>query len=55
MDTALEHKFCRPDTALHLTQDATGLMIEGYASLFGIPDQGGMWSPPVPMLTASRR
>lgn len=41
MDTALEHKFCRPDTALHLTQDATGLMIEGYASLFGIPDQGG--------------
>lgn len=41
MDTGLEHKFCRPDAGLHLTQDPAGLVIEGYASLFGAPDQGG--------------
>jgi uncharacterized protein len=41
METGLEHKFCRPGTGLHLTEDGAGLMIEGYASLFGTPDQGG--------------
>jgi len=41
METGLEHKFCRPEAALHLTQDGAGLVIEGYASLFGAPDQGG--------------
>ena len=41
MNTGLEHKFCRPDTGLHLTQDTAGLVIEGYASLFGAADQGG--------------
>ncbi len=41
MDTGLEHKFCRPDAGLHLTEDATGAVIEGYASLFNAPDQGG--------------
>lgn len=41
MQTALETKFCRPGTALHLTTDTDGLVIEGYASLFGAPDQGG--------------
>ena len=41
MDTGLEHKFCRPDAGMHLTQDPAGLVIQGYASLFGAPDQGG--------------
>lgn len=41
MDTGLEHKFCRPEAGLHLTENTAGLVIEGYASLFGIPDQGG--------------
>lgn len=41
MNTGLEHKFCRPDTGLHLTEDAAGAVIEGYASLFNAPDQGG--------------
>ncbi|SEM44057.1 hypothetical protein SAMN04488003_101123 [Loktanella fryxellensis] len=34
----LEHKFCRPDTTLTVTDDA---VIAGYASLFGVTDQGG--------------
>jgi uncharacterized protein len=41
MDTGLEHKFCRPEVGLTLTGDAAGLVIEGYASLFDAPDQGG--------------
>lgn len=41
METGLEHKFCRPETGLHLTEDSAGLVIEGYASLFDAPDQGG--------------
>lgn len=41
MNTGLEHKFCRPETGLHLTEDSAGLVIEGYASLFDAPDQGG--------------
>ena len=38
MDTGLEHKFCRPESGLTVTD---GTRIEGYASLFGMPDQGG--------------
>jgi HK97 family phage prohead protease len=38
LDTGLETKFCRFDSALTVVQ---GLRIEGYASLFGAPDQGG--------------
>ena len=38
MEAALEHKFCRPETALEMTG---GAEIEGYASLFGQPDGGG--------------
>ena len=41
MDTGLEHKFCRPEVGLNLTRDDAGLVIEGYASLFGAIDQGG--------------
>lgn len=37
-ETGLEHKFCRSDTALTVTD---GARLEGYASLFGRPDQGG--------------
>ena len=35
---ALERKFCRFDDAIQVTD---GTVIEGYASLFGAPDQGG--------------
>ena len=38
METGLEHKFCRVDSGLTVTD---GTRIEGYASLFGVPDQGG--------------
>lgn len=38
METGLEHKFARFGEALTV-QDGT--VIEGYASLFGVPDQGG--------------
>lgn len=41
MDTGLEQKFCRPEVRLNLTRDDAGVLIEGYASLFGAPDQGG--------------
>ena len=41
METGLEHKFCRPEAGLRLTEDGTGPVIEGYASLFGAPDRGG--------------
>jgi len=41
MDTGLEHKLCRPEVGLCLTQDGAGLVIEGYASLFDATDQGG--------------
>lgn len=41
METGLEHKFCRPDVGLNLTEGSTGFVIEGYASLFDAPDQGG--------------
>ncbi len=34
----LEHKFCRPDTALTMTD---GAEISGYASLFELQEQGG--------------
>ncbi|MFZ9134100.1 MAG: HK97 family phage prohead protease, partial [Gemmobacter sp.] len=34
----LERKFHRPEAGLVL---AEGVRIEGYASLFGVPDQGG--------------
>lgn len=34
----LETKFCQPEGALALTE---GCRIEGYASLFGVTDQGG--------------
>lgn len=34
----LEHKFCRFDAEVTV---ADGFVIEGYASLFGAPDQGG--------------
>lgn len=37
-ETGLETKFCRFDSALTVVQ---GQRIEGYASLFGAPDQGG--------------
>jgi len=37
-ETGLETKFCRFDSALTVVQ---GQKIEGYASLFGAPDQGG--------------
>lgn len=38
METGLEHKFCRAESGLTVTD---GTRIEGYASLFGVPDQGG--------------
>ena len=41
METGLEHKFCRPEVGLQLTEDSAGFVIEGYASLFDAPDQGG--------------
>ncbi|MGR3703461.1 MAG: HK97 family phage prohead protease [Paracoccaceae bacterium] len=41
METGLEHKFCQHAAGLHLTEDAAGMTIAGYASLFGAPDQGG--------------
>ena len=41
METGLKHKFCRPEAGLRLTEDGTGPVIEGYASLFGAPDRGG--------------
>ncbi|WP_112309042.1 HK97 family phage prohead protease [Pseudogemmobacter bohemicus] len=34
----LEHKFCRPEAGLVLTE---GRELSGYASLFGVKDQGG--------------
>lgn len=34
----LEHKFCRFDDDIQITD---GTVIEGYASVFGLPDQGG--------------
>ena len=34
----LEKKFCQPDPALSLKD---GWVVEGYASLFGVPDRGG--------------
>lgn len=34
----LEHKFCRGEAALTVTD---GTLVEGYASLFGMADQGG--------------
>lgn len=37
-DHGLERKFCRPETGLVVT-DGTG--VEGYASIFGVRDQGG--------------
>ena len=37
MDTGLETKFCRPDAPLVVRE---GLVIEGYASLFGQEDRG---------------
>lgn len=36
--TGLERKFCRFDNDIKVTD---GTVIEGYASLFGAPDQGG--------------
>lgn len=36
--TGLEHKFCEPGEALRVSD---GLVIEGYASLFGRVDRGG--------------
>ena len=41
METGLEHKFCRPGGRLTLTGEGADLVIEGYASLFDAPDQGG--------------
>lgn len=38
IDYGLETKFCRVGEAVSLTE---GRVIEGYASLFGLPDQGG--------------
>jgi len=38
METGLEHKFCRAESGLTVTD---GTRIEGYASVFGVPDQGG--------------
>ena len=38
IDYGLETKLCRPGEAVTLTD---GCRIEGYASLFGIADQGG--------------
>ncbi|PTV97145.1 hypothetical protein C8J27_101254 [Rhodobacter aestuarii] len=38
LETGLEHKFCRADGPM---QVEGGTQIEGYASLFGTPDQGG--------------
>jgi len=37
-DYGLELKFCQSETAMQVTD---GTVIEGYASLFGLPDQGG--------------
>jgi HK97 family phage prohead protease len=37
MDTGLERKFHRPETGLAVV----GAALEGYASVFGVPDQGG--------------
>ena len=34
----MEHKFCRFDDDIQITD---GTVIEGYASVFGLPDQGG--------------
>ncbi|MBK5934228.1 peptidase U35 [Rhodovulum imhoffii] len=38
METGLEHKFCQPEAPLTVGE---GAVIEGYASLFGVADQGG--------------
>lgn len=38
---APERKFHRPEAGLVVQADATGAVIEGYASLFGRRDQGG--------------
>jgi HK97 family phage prohead protease len=38
MENELEHKFCRFDDALEVSN---GVEIQGYASLFGAQDQGG--------------
>lgn len=38
MDLGLEHKFCRSESVLTVTD---GTLVEGYASLFGKADQGG--------------
>ena len=41
-ESGLETKFCRPDTALVLDQTSPGAVrITGYASIFGLKDQGG--------------
>ena len=34
----LEHKFCRPDGGVTVSE---GAVVSGYASVFGSPDQGG--------------
>ncbi|OAN68381.1 HK97 family phage prohead protease [Seohaeicola sp.] len=41
MDMELERKFCQPGIGLRLTTEGTDQVIEGYASLFDAPDQGG--------------
>ena len=37
----LERKFCRGTEGLTVTDSAGATLVEGYASLFGTPDQGG--------------
>jgi len=39
--SGLEVKFCPHDTVLRPVDGSNGTVIEGYASLFGAPDQGG--------------
>lgn len=41
METGLERKLCQPGVGLRLAEAGDGMVIEGYASLFGAPDQGG--------------
>ena len=41
METGLERKLCQPGVVLRLAEAGDGMVIEGYASLFGAPDQGG--------------
>ena len=38
VETGLERKFCQTDAQVRMSDDVT---VEGYASLFGITDQGG--------------